>query len=72
MKCGICGSNTQRGTTTVSTDTGVGVVVVRGAEAHICSHCGEEWLTDAAAAQVEKIVRRARKDRTQIEVVALA
>ncbi|MEI6970227.1 MAG: YgiT-type zinc finger protein [bacterium] len=72
MKCGICGGNAKLGTTTVSIDTGAGVVVVRGVEANVCTQCGEDWLTDAAAAQVEKIVRRARKDKTQIEVVALA
>ena len=72
MKCGICGSNAKLGTTTVSVDTGAGVVVVRGVAAHVCTQCGEDWLTDAAATQVEKIVRRARKDKTQIEVIALA
>ena len=72
MKCGICGSNAQLGTTTVSVDTGAGVVVVRGVQAYVCNHCGEDWLTAAAATQVEKIVRRARKEGTQVEVVALA
>ena len=72
MKCGICGNSAKLGTTTVSVDTGAGVVVVRGVAAHVCGRCGEEWLTDAAAAQVEKIVRRAKKEKTQIEVVAFA
>jgi YgiT-type zinc finger domain-containing protein len=72
MKCAICGSNAKIGKTTVSVDTGTGVVVVRGVPAYVCGHCGEDWLTDDSAEQVEKIVARARKGGSQIEVVALA
>ena len=72
MKCAICGSNARIGKTTVGVDTGIGVVVIRGVPAYVCGHCGEEWLTDDSAEQVEKIVARARKERTQIKVVALS
>ena len=72
MNCAICGGKVNKGLTTVSVDTGAGVVVIRGVPARVCGQCGEEWLTDKSASQVEKIVRRAKKEKTQIEVVALA
>jgi YgiT-type zinc finger domain-containing protein len=72
MKCAICGGTVKDGTTTVSVDIGTGVVVVRSVPARICGQCGEEWLSDASAEKVEQVVERARKDKAQIEVVALA
>jgi len=72
MKCAICGGTVKDGMTTVSVDIGTGVVVVRAVPARICGQCGEEWLPDASAEKVEQIVERARKDKAQIEVVALA
>jgi len=72
MKCAICGGTVTTGTTMVSVDTGQGVVVVRGVPARICGQCGEDWLTDRSAKQVEKIVERAKREKTQIEVVAMA
>lgn len=72
MKCAICGGSVKHGKTTVSVDTGDGVVVVRDVPARVCNQCGEDWLTDESAAKVEKIVQRARKEKSQIEVVGLA
>lgn len=72
MKCAICGGRVGAGTTTVSVDTGQGVVVVRCVPARICSQCGEDWLSDRSAKRVEKIVERAKREKSQIEVVALA
>lgn len=71
-KCPICGGRVKAGKTMFSTDTGDGVVVVRNAPARVCSQCGEDWLTDKAAARVEEVLTRARREKTQIEVVALA
>lgn len=72
MKCAICGNKTKPGKTTVSVDTGMGVVVVRNVPAHVCVQCGEDWLTDKGSAAIEKIVDRAKREKTQIEVVAMA
>jgi len=60
------------GETMVSVDTGDGVVVVRNVPAHVCDQCGEDWLTDESSRQVEEIVAKAKNDKTQVEVVALA
>ncbi len=72
MKCAICGGKTKKGETTVSVDNGAGVVVVRNVPACVCVQCGEDWLTDKSAEKIENIIKRARKGKSQIEVVALA
>jgi YgiT-type zinc finger domain-containing protein len=50
---------------------GSGVVVVREVDATICSQCGEEWIDDATARQLEQIVNDARARRLQVEIAAL-
>jgi YgiT-type zinc finger domain-containing protein len=69
--CPICGGKKTNGKTTFSADLGSGVVVVREVEATICSQCGEEWIDDATARQLEEIVNDARARRLQVEVAAM-
>jgi YgiT-type zinc finger domain-containing protein len=69
--CPICGGKKTKGKTTFSADLGSGVVVVRQVAATICSQCGEEWIDDATARQLEEIVNDARARRLQVEVAAL-
>jgi len=69
--CPICGGKKTKGKTTFSADLGSGVVVVREVEATICSQCGEEWINDATARQLEEIVNDARARRSQVEVGAM-
>ena len=69
--CPICGGKKTKGKTTLSADLGSGVVVVREVEATICSQCGEEWIDDATARQLEEIVNDARARRLQVEVAAM-
>jgi YgiT-type zinc finger domain-containing protein len=69
--CPICGGKKTKGKTTFSADLGGGVVVVREVEATICSQCGEEWIDDATARQLEEIVNDARARRLQVEVAAM-
>ena len=45
--------------------------MVREVEATICSQCGEEWIDDATARQLEDIVNDARARRLQVEVAAM-
>lgn len=66
--CPICGGTKVAGTTTFSADIGSGVVVVRQVKATICSQCGEEWIDDETARQLEKIVNDARERKLQVEV----
>jgi hypothetical protein len=46
-------------------------VVVREVDATVCSQCGEEWIDDATARQLEQIVNESRTRRLQVEVAAL-
>ncbi|MBI4662207.1 MAG: type II toxin-antitoxin system MqsA family antitoxin [Verrucomicrobia bacterium] len=69
-RCPLCGGRKTAGTTTFSADLGSGVVVVRRVRATICDQCGEEWIDDQTARQLEKVVDEARARRAQIEVTA--
>jgi len=72
MKCALCGGNMKAGRTTVTIDRAdVGLLVIRDVKARICQQCGEEWLSDKTAAQLEAIVQRAKRQKAQIEVVAM-
>jgi YgiT-type zinc finger domain-containing protein len=69
--CPMCGGKKTKGKTTFSADLGSGVVVVREVDATVCSQCGEEWIDDATARQLEQIVNDARARRLQVQVAAL-
>ncbi len=66
--CPLCGGMKEAGTTTFSADLGKGVVVVRNVKATICSQCGEEWIDNKTAQELEKVVSDARRKRLQVEV----
>ncbi len=66
--CPFCKGKLEQGTTTFTVDLEFGVVVVRETPALICSLCGADWITDDVAAELEKVVERARKNHLMIEV----
>ena len=70
--CPLCTGDLREGTTTFTADFGEGVVVVRHVSAQVCSQCGEAWIDDASAVQLEGLVEQARKKGTQVEVIDLA
>ena len=69
--CPLCGGQKQLGRTTFSADVGRGVVVVRHVKATICSQCGEEWIDNQTAQELENVVSDARRKRLQVEVTTL-
>jgi YgiT-type zinc finger domain-containing protein len=69
--CPLCGGHKEPGTTTYSVDTGRSVIVVRNVQAKICVQCGEEWIDNQTAQELEKIIEEARAKRHQFEVIAL-
>ena len=71
-QCPLCGGRKIEGTTTFTADLGSGVVVVRRVRATICSQCGEDWMDNATAIELEKIVNDARTRRHEVEVTAMA
>ena len=68
--CPLCGGRKSAGRTTFSADLGSGVVVVRNVRATVCAQCGEEWIDNDTAHQLEEIVNDARKKRLLVEVTA--
>lgn len=70
--CPVCGGRKSPGTTTFSADIGSGVVVVRHVRATVCQQCGEEWIDNATAQQLEAIVAEARVKKRQMEVTDMA
>ena len=71
-KCPLCGGTKEPGKTTFTADLGFGVVVVRNVPAIQCSQCGADWIDDAVAAAVEKIVEDARARHALVEIADLA
>lgn len=70
--CPMCGGSVTEGTTTFSVDSDDHLVVVRHVPATCCSLCGESWLDDGIAEEMENIVRDARVRRSQLEVIDMA
>lgn len=66
--CPICGGPRIAGETTFTADLGFGMVVVRHVPAEVCERCGEEWLSDQVAAELEEVVADSRKKHATVEV----
>ncbi|MBI3694083.1 MAG: type II toxin-antitoxin system MqsA family antitoxin [Acidobacteria bacterium] len=69
--CPLCGGRKEAGRTTYTVDLSFGVVVVRNVPAMRCTQCGEEWIDNATAAELERITNEAKAKGREIEVVAL-
>lgn len=67
--CPMCGGEKIAGPTIYSVDLGFGVVVVRNVPAKICNQCGEEWIEDVTAKELEKVIENARTNHCQLEVI---
>ena len=67
--CPLCGATQQYGQTMFSVDLGFGVVVVRKVPALVCEMCGESFIEDSVAEELEKIVEQARERERTVEVV---
>ncbi|HEQ60053.1 MAG TPA: type II toxin-antitoxin system MqsA family antitoxin [Firmicutes bacterium] len=70
--CPLCGGNKEPGTATFTVELGFGVVVIRHVPASVCSQCGVDWITDEAAARIEKAVEDARSKHSQVQVLAFS
>ncbi len=67
-RCPLCGGNKKPGFTTFTADVKDIVVVIRQVPVTICSLCGNEWLSDSVAEQIESIVQDAKEKRCLFEV----
>jgi hypothetical protein len=48
------------------------LVVVRNVPATVCRQCGEAWILDSVATDLEGIVSQADAKRSQLEVIDMA
>jgi YgiT-type zinc finger domain-containing protein len=69
--CPLCGGLKKNGKTTFTATLETGVVVIKDVPAKVCGCCGEEWITDEAAREIEELVSDARKRRLQVEVLSM-
>lgn len=69
--CPLCKGAKKPGRTLSAAELGFGVLVVRNVPASVCSQCGADWIEDAVAGQLERLVAEAKAKRSQVEVVAM-
>jgi len=67
--CPLCSGEKELSTVTFTVDLGTTLVIVRNTPATVCSVCGEEWISDEVAENLETIVEEAKKKKRMIEVV---
>lgn len=68
-KCPICSGTKEESTVTFTVDLGVNLVVIRNTPATVCSVCGEEWISDKVAEDIEAVVQEAQMKNRTFEVV---
>ena len=66
--CPLCGGHKKQGTATFTADMEDTLVVVRNVPATLCALCGNAWLSDEVAANIEIILEEAKKNHRQMEV----
>lgn len=73
MKCVICKTGaTQPGATTVTLERCTTTVVIKGVPADVCDNCGEYYLSEDVAAQVEDLAEAAVSHGAEVEVLRYA
>ena len=71
QNCPLCSGKIITGKTTYSVDLGFGVVVVRDVPAMVCEQCGEDWIDDETAKELERITDEAKRKRTQVNIISM-
>jgi YgiT-type zinc finger domain-containing protein len=68
-KCPICNGEKEQGKVTFTVDLGTNLIVIRDTPATVCSLCGEKWISDEVAENIEAVVKEAKMKNRMIEVV---
>jgi len=68
-KCPICNGAKEDSTVTFTVDLGTNLIIIRNTPATVCSLCGEEWISDKVAENIEAVVKEAKMKNRMIEVV---
>ncbi|MEE4358145.1 MAG: type II toxin-antitoxin system MqsA family antitoxin [Desulfococcaceae bacterium] len=71
-RCPLCGGRKEAGFTTFTADLKEMIVVIREVPATVCSLCGNEWLSDDVAGQIESIVQDAKDKKHLFEVTVFS
>ena len=67
--CPICNGKKEETTVTFTVDLGTNLIIIRETPATVCSLCGEEWISDKVAQNIELVVNDAKANNRMIEVV---
>jgi YgiT-type zinc finger domain-containing protein len=70
--CPLCGGAIEHSLTTFSADIQERLFVARRVPAKVCYQCGEEWIENDTAQELERLATLAVAARREIEVVSLA
>jgi len=68
-RCPLCKGTKKALTVTFTVDLGTTLIVIRNTPATVCSLCGEEWISDEVARNLEAVVFEAKSKNRMIEVV---
>jgi YgiT-type zinc finger domain-containing protein len=70
--CPHCGGKVEQGFTTFSAEIKGRLFVARRVPAMLCEQCGEEWIDNATAQELERLAMAGVEARREVEVVSLA
>jgi len=70
--CPLCGGTIKQGFTTFSADMNGRLFVARRVPAMVCEQCGEEWIDNETAQELERLATAAMAARREVEIVSLA
>jgi YgiT-type zinc finger domain-containing protein len=71
-QCPLCGGRVESGRTTFSADVGGLLFVARHVPAQVCEQCGEEWIDNTVAQDLERLAAESISAHREIEIVSLA
>ncbi len=73
MECAICRQGkTHVGTATVTLERGDSTIVIKDVPADVCQDCGEYYLSEETAANIEKMASKAVAAGVVVEVLRYA
>jgi YgiT-type zinc finger domain-containing protein len=70
--CPLCGGKVEQGLTTFNADINGRLFVARRVPASVCEQCGEEWIDNSTAQDLERLAGAALAAKREVEIVALA
>lgn len=72
MQCAICKGDIKKDKVNFPIELEKSFILVRDVPALVCRQCGEYFLKDDVAADLEKIAEKARDSNVEIEVLRYA